>query len=281
MKQKIYTLLFSLLFSTILLAQESIDKNLIGFWQSEIPKTKEDPLEGKWLINRKEDGTYTMYFELLSVNDTIYAKQTGTWKIDNGKYIDEAEMNGGDIFSYKINGNKIDYRLIENRIPQGYKTVKYSETKSTDKSEYYEDKYSIFVAKTMKQTLELEDQVNGFTYDFNDGIQDERFVGVWVGSEKDNQVDGLTKKWEMTRNADGTFEIKFNVKAKGQKSYDSVEKGKWWVKDNKFYEYHEDSEMADVYTFEVLNKNQIKFTEEKMSFELNKPNYEFIDTRKK
>lgn len=39
--------------------------------------------------------------------------------------------------------------------------------------------------------------------------------------------------------------------------------------------------MTDVYTFEVLNVNQIKFKVFDLSFEQNNNNYEFIDTRKK
>ncbi|MFV0175047.1 hypothetical protein OBK14_12145 [Empedobacter falsenii] len=85
----------------------------------------------------------------------------------------------------------------------------------------------------------------------------------------------------MTRNADGTFILDFRVKSKGNKVKSHIEKGKWWVKDNKFYEYHEDSDMTDVYTFEVLNVNQIKFKVFDLSFEQNNNNYEFIDTRKK
>lgn len=281
MKQRIYTLLFSLFFSTLLFSQSSIDKNLVGFWSSTIPKTKEDPIEGKWLINRKADGTFIMYFELLNNNDSIYAKQTGVWKVENGNYIEESEMNSGDIYSYKINGNQLDFKLVQNRIPQGFKTVKYSEIKDEDKSDYYEEKYSVFVAKTMQQSFAMEDKLNGFTYDSSDGVQDPRLVGVWIGSEKDNQIEGLSKEWEMTRNEDGTFILNFKMKMKGQKAKHSIEKGKWWVKDNKFYEYHDDSEMTDVYTFEILNKNQIKFIEFDLSIDFNKPNYEFIDTRKK
>ena len=38
---------------------------------------------------------------------------------------------------------------------------------------------------------------------------DNRLVGVWSGSEKDQQIDGVSKKWDMTRNADGTFILDF------------------------------------------------------------------------
>ena len=33
---------------------------------------------------------------------------------------------------------------------------------------------------------------------------DNRLVGVWVGSEKDKQIEGIHKNWEMNRRADGT-----------------------------------------------------------------------------
>jgi len=281
MKQRIYTLLFGLFFSTLLFAQQSIDKKLVGFWSSIISKTKEDPIEGKWLINRKADGTFAMYLEILNNNDTIYAKQKGKWWTENGNYFEEGDVEYGDIYTYKTDGNKIDFRLIKNRLPQGFKTVKYSEVKAKDQSDYYEEKYSVFSAKTLQKTFEMEDKINGFSYDELDGTQDARLVGVWTGSEKDNQIEGVSKEWEMTRNTDGTFVLDFRVIQKGKKMQSHIEKGKWWVRDNKFYEYHEDSEMTDVYTFEVLNGNQIKFKEYNLSVDQNKSNYEFIDTRKK
>lgn len=68
---------------------------------------------------------------------------------------------------------------------------------------------------------------------------------------------------------------------KGRKKDSITEFGKWWVKDNKFYEYHEDSESTDVYEFQILNENQIKFKAFNMAFEQQNETYEFIDTRKK
>ncbi|MGV0965715.1 lipocalin family protein [Empedobacter falsenii] len=278
-----FILLFTLiLFSTYSFGQKKIDQNLVGFWSSTIPKTKADPIDGKWLINRKNDGTFILYFELLNGRDSIYAKETGTWWTDNNQYFEEGdELNFNDVYLYKINENKIEYRLEKGKLPRGFKTTKYSEEKSNNLTDYYEEKYSVYKAKTMKKIFDMESSVDGFAYDQTDGEADERFVGVWTGSEKDNQVKGLSKEWAMTRNADGTFVLDFKTKMKGNKVKSHIEKGKWWVKDNKFYEYHEDSESTDVYEFQILNENQIKFKAFNMAFEQQNETYEFIDTRKK
>ncbi len=108
-----FILLFTLiLFSTYSFGQKKIDQNLVGFWTSTIPKTKVDPIDGKWLINRKNDGTFILYFELLNGRDSIYAKETGTWWTDNNQYFEEGnELNFNDVYLYKINENKIEYRL--------------------------------------------------------------------------------------------------------------------------------------------------------------------------
>ena len=109
---------------------------------------------------------------------------------------------------------------------------------------------------------------------------DNRLVGVWSGSEKDQQLEGVEKSWDMTRNADGTFVLDFIFTQDGR-SQETQETGNWWVQGNKFYEYHEESGKTDVYIYTVLNENQIKFKSESISVGMNNDGYEFIDSRKK
>ncbi len=109
---------------------------------------------------------------------------------------------------------------------------------------------------------------------------DTRLVGVWYGSEKDKQIEGMEKKWEMTRLVDGTFTLNFTF-VKNGKSQTSNETGNWWVENGTFMEYHDVSGNTDVYKYKVLNSEQIKFIAKSISLDMASENYEFIDTRKK
>ncbi|MDI9338848.1 MAG: hypothetical protein QM539_10565 [Alphaproteobacteria bacterium] len=109
---------------------------------------------------------------------------------------------------------------------------------------------------------------------------DTRLVGVWYGSEKDKQIVGMVKKWELTRLVDGTFTINFTVVVNGE-SKTIKQTGKWWVKNGVFKEYHDISGNTDIYKYKVLNSDQIKFVAISMSMDMASENYEFIDTRKK
>ncbi len=108
---------------------------------------------------------------------------------------------------------------------------------------------------------------------------DKRLAGEWAGSEKDEQLEGMTKEWVMTRNNDGTFVLDFTFHKDGE-SQKSMETGNWWIQDGKFFEAHTESGMTDTYTYQVIDKNHIKFKSESMSMEMNNNSYEFIDTRK-
>jgi len=108
---------------------------------------------------------------------------------------------------------------------------------------------------------------------------DKRLVGTWEGSEKNEQMEGMTKEWIMTRSSDGTFVLDFTFYQDGER-HKNVETGNWWVQDGKFYESHTESGMTDTYTYQVLDKDHIKFKSDMMSMEMNKDSYEFIDTRK-
>jgi hypothetical protein len=108
---------------------------------------------------------------------------------------------------------------------------------------------------------------------------DSRLVGTWIGSEKDKQLAGSEKSWEMIRKADGTFSLDFKVINNG-KTYKFIETGTWWIAKGKFHEFHKESGKTDIYAYKVLNANSIQFTAEQISVEMNAESYVFIDTRK-
>ena len=108
---------------------------------------------------------------------------------------------------------------------------------------------------------------------------DKRLVGVWQGSEKDQQFLGIEKKWEMDRKKDGTFSLNFTTIKDGETDK-FIEHGNWWVEGNTFFEYHENSEKTDTYKFTILNKEQVKFEMISTNIDFVGLNYSFIDTKK-
>jgi hypothetical protein len=108
---------------------------------------------------------------------------------------------------------------------------------------------------------------------------DNRLAGEWAGSEKDEQIEGMQKEWLMTRNNDGTFILDFTFHKDGE-TQKNIETGTWWIQDGKFFEAHSESGMTDIYNYQVIDKNHIKFKSEEISIDMNKDSYEFIDTRK-
>ena len=282
MKKILLPFLFSILFFNFLFAQKTMDKNLVGFWSSTIEKTKEDPIDGTLIMNRKNDGTFILYFELINNKDSIYTKEGGKWWTENGNYYEVLDrLKYDDVYTYKQKNDQIYFSLVNKKSPVGFRAFNYKEEKTKDLTDYYEDKYSIFMAKSMKKMFEMDDKSNGFSYDQTDGVQDARFVGVWKGSEKDNQVKGLSKEWTMTRNADGTFIINFSIKSKNLDDKNFVQKGKWWIKGEKLYQYNEVTKMTNVYNFEILNENQIRFIENVIYFNYQEYNIEFIERKVK
>ena len=107
---------------------------------------------------------------------------------------------------------------------------------------------------------------------------DKRLVGIWQGSEKDQQVLGIEKKWEMDRKINGTFSIIFTTIQDGE-TVKFIEKGNWWVVGNTFFEYHKNSRKTDTYKFTILNEEQVKFEMIYTDFDFAEPNYSFIDTK--
>ena len=108
---------------------------------------------------------------------------------------------------------------------------------------------------------------------------DSRLVGEWTGAEKDKQIEGVQKSWEMNRRADGTFTLDFKFTQDGE-TQQTEEIGEWWIADGKFYEFHQGSGETNTYEYTVLNEDQVKFKSLKMSQDMSRESYEFIDKRK-
>ncbi|KZE83797.1 hypothetical protein [Myroides marinus] len=115
------------------------------------------------------------------------------------------------------------------------------------------------------------------TVDGNKKI-DTALVGIWGGEETDQQVEGVTKKWKMTRKDDGTFSLEFLVQM-GDRKRESIETGNWWVEKDVFYEYHSVSGKTTTYKYKVLDKNSIDFKVLDAHFKFNADSYTFIDKR--
>ncbi|MGG5208738.1 hypothetical protein ACQWU4_07300 [Chryseobacterium sp. MIQD13] len=107
---------------------------------------------------------------------------------------------------------------------------------------------------------------------------DIKLVGSWKGEEDDQQIAGMHKSWIMHRTDDGKFLLLF-VAVQDGKTTTFTEKGQWWVEDGKFYELHKADGKTDVYDYQVIDKDHVKFKASQMSLEQNNENYEFIDTR--
>lgn len=105
---------------------------------------------------------------------------------------------------------------------------------------------------------------------------DQKLVGTWKGSETDQQIKGMSKYWVLTRFADGTFSIMFNM-VKDCTINSSVETGQWWVENGKYYELHFYSGNTDVYSYTFPTENTVKYKMVDSAYMEN--SYEFIDTK--
>lgn len=107
---------------------------------------------------------------------------------------------------------------------------------------------------------------------------DAQLVGKWQGEEKNEQVNGVTKSWEMNRKSDGTFKVQYTMNEDGEITKHS-ETGTWKTEGNLFYETNDYSGGTDVYTYQIINKDKIKFKAHNISVPMENANYEFFDIR--
>jgi hypothetical protein len=97
------------------------------------------------------------------------------------------------------------------------------------------------------------------------------FIGTWEG-EYINSEGRTERTWIQKRLADGTYSIVFvHYTAKGVVK--TKRQGKWWLEGDRFYEVSvEVMKKPDVYQFEILSEDEIRFKSVEKD-------YEFIDKR--
>lgn len=107
---------------------------------------------------------------------------------------------------------------------------------------------------------------------------DKQLVGLWKGSEKDQQIAGLEKLWVMDRKEDGTFVLIFTT-VQDCEVNQHIEKGQWWIENGEFHELHFVSGQTDTYTYKVLDSDHVKFSSKQQSMTMAADTYSFVDTK--
>jgi hypothetical protein len=109
---------------------------------------------------------------------------------------------------------------------------------------------------------------------------DRTLVGNWKGNESSQQKEGMTKKWVFKRFINGDFYVIIEQESKDGVSY-VEDDGKWWIQDGLYYEFHNNSGLTDVYTYQALNKDEIQFKSKSIDLPMAVSEYTYIDTRMK
>ncbi|MBO9693986.1 hypothetical protein [Chryseobacterium sp.] len=107
---------------------------------------------------------------------------------------------------------------------------------------------------------------------------DNKLVGLWKGSEKDQQIAGMEKRWVMERKADGTFMLIFTT-IQDCEVDQFIERGQWWIEKGEFHELHFNSGKTDIYTYKVLDPSHVKFDSKEQALDMATDTYSFVDTK--
>ncbi|GEM51157.1 hypothetical protein HX001_13175 [Empedobacter brevis] len=106
---------------------------------------------------------------------------------------------------------------------------------------------------------------------------DERFVGIWSGTDHGKFFKGETNSWLVHRKADGTMTVNFKTIHSDDRVTFSEDEGIWCAVGEDYYEFRESDEKADHYTYLFLSKDSIHFI---INEELKEEEpYNFIDNR--
>ena len=106
---------------------------------------------------------------------------------------------------------------------------------------------------------------------------DDRFVGIWSGTDHGKFFKGETNSWLVNRRNDGTMTVSFKTIHSDDRITYSEDEGIWCVQNEDYYEFRESDEKPDHYTYLFLSRDSIQFI---INEELkDEEPYNFIDTK--
>ena len=106
---------------------------------------------------------------------------------------------------------------------------------------------------------------------------DQRFVGIWSGTDDGKFFKGETNSWMVNRRSDGTMTVNFKTIHTDDRVTFSEDEGIWCVLGEDYYEFRESDEKPDHYTYLFMSKDSIHFI---INEELKEEEtYNFIDNR--
>lgn len=88
---------------------------------------------------------------------------------------------------------------------------------------------------------------------------DPKIMGCYKGLDEGLQIENVSRYWISCRLDKGKSILLFITKWEDGNITQHTENGQWWTKDGKYYEFHKDSGLTDIYNYEVLENGNIKF----------------------
>lgn len=105
---------------------------------------------------------------------------------------------------------------------------------------------------------------------------DQKMMGCFKGSEVGQQVSGMSKYWISCRLENGKSILLFVAVDEDGTVTQTTENGQWWTSQGKYYEWHKESGMTDIYNYQVLPNGDIRFKSVVMMGKKT-DTYEFVD----
>lgn len=109
---------------------------------------------------------------------------------------------------------------------------------------------------------------------------DRKMLGCWKGSEEGQQLQDVNKYWVNCRFENGKSILLFvAVNPKNGAVMQSTENGTWWTSKGKYYEFHKNSGLTDIYKYNISEDGE--FANFESEFLIGKPDdsYKFTDEK--
>lgn len=113
-----------------------IDKKLVGIWKGGEKDQQIEGVEKLWVMDRKQDGTFTLIFTTVQNYEINQHVEKGQWWIENGEF-HELHFDSGntDVYTYQLLDNShVEYKAKSLSMEMADKEYTFIDTKIEDKN---------------------------------------------------------------------------------------------------------------------------------------------------
>lgn len=183
---------------------KKIDERLVGKWEGSEKDKQIKGVEKEWVVERNQDGTYTINFTLTSEGEKEKSTEEGIWWIENNTFFERSEdSRKADSYKYTVlNKEQVKFEMLSTGMQFEDKNYTFIDTKVSNLT----TQKTNADGSSVENAIKVKSVPEEYTY-IKNNCKDCQFISQALISNKGKYYDLLKVKKSNGEEASYYFDI--------------------------------------------------------------------------